>query len=39
MVENCRRQHRQLTHARNAYFTPANIDSSALSVGVDVIFA
>jgi len=33
MVENCRRQHCQLMRARNAYFTPANIDASALCVG------
>jgi len=39
MVENCRRQHCQLTRARNAYLRPANIDASALFVSVYVIFA
>jgi len=41
MVENCRRQHCQLTRARNAYLilTPANIDAIALCVSVYVIFA
>jgi len=35
MVENCRRQHCQLTLARYAY---ANIDASALCVSVYEIF-
>jgi len=30
MVENCRRQHCQLTRARNAYLRPPIIDASAV---------
>jgi len=40
MVENCRRQHCQLTRARNAYLRPPILTpANCASVSVYVIFA
>jgi len=39
MVENCRRQHCQLTRVRNAYLRPPILTSAHCASAFNVIFA